>query len=182
MKTIKVPLSSAGISNLVKKIEQLKKDLSQADTNIVNKMSEYALKEIETNISATPYKDGNDDISFFEKGTDKKKIVGMSGSQVLYNEFGTGTQGENSPHPLKSKYGLRGYNTGRRIRKASLNVNEKHGIPIGMKYWVYKDKAGNKVYTTGIPAGLQVYNAAQSLRKKKQEIVKKEVSDALSKL
>lgn len=166
MKTIKVPLSSAGINDLIKKINQLKKDLKQADINVVNKMSDYALKEIETNISATPYKDGNDDISVFEEKTDNGKKVGMKGSQVLYDEFGTGTQGENNPHPLKSQFGLRGYNTGKRIRKASLKVNEKHGIPIGMKYWVYKNKAGDKIYTTGIPAGLQVYNAAQSLTKK----------------
>lgn len=182
MKKVKVPLSSSGINDLIKKFNQLKEDLENADVEIVDKMSKFALKEIETNVSATPYKDGNDDISFFQKGTETKKTVGMMGSQVLYNEFGTGTQGEKSPHPLKSKYGLRGYNTGRRIRKASVKVNEEHGIPIGVKYWVYKDKAGNNVYTTGIPAGLQVYDAAQKLQKEKKKIVEKEVSDALSKL
>lgn len=182
MKTIKVPLSSTEINNLIKKVEQLKKDLSKVDEEIVSKMSDFALKEIETNISSTPYTDGNEDTTVFEEDIENGKKVGMKGSQVLYNEFGTGTEGERSPHPLKGNYSLKGYNTGRRIRKASVHVNEITGIPIGVKYWVYKDKNGNKVFTTGIPAGLQVYNAAQSLRRKKEEIVKKEVSDALSKL
>lgn len=182
MKKVKVPLSSAGINDLIKKINTLKKDFEKVDEEIVDKMSDFALKEIETNISSTPYKDGNDDISVFEENIENGKKVGMRGSQVLYDEFGTGTKGEKSPHPIKGKYGLRGYNTGRTIRRASVRVNEKAGIPIGAKYWTYKDKSGNTIFTTGIPAGLQVYNAAQSLQRKKEEIVKKEVSDALSKL
>lgn len=182
MKVIKVPLSNQGMSELLKKINNLKKDLQKLDENIVNKLADYTLSEIQTNFSTTGYQDGNEDVSFFQRGSKNKKTVGTMGTQVFYDEFGTGTQGEQSPHPLKGNFKLAGYNTGKKIRKASVKVNENTGIPIGTKYWVYKNKNGEKVFTTGIPAGKQVFNAAQSLRNKKMQIVKQEVSDALSKL
>ena len=182
MKVIKVPLSNRGMSELLEKINNLKNDLQKLDENIVNKLADYTAQEIENNLSATEYKDGNDDVHVFTEFKNNSVKVGMRGSQVLYDEFGTGTQGEQSPHPLKGNFKLAGYNTGRKIRKASVKVNENTGIPIGTKYWTYKNKNGETVFTTGIPAGKQVFNAAQSLRNKKMQIVKQEVSDALSKL
>lgn len=183
MKVIKVPLSNQGLNDLLKKVNDLKDNLEKANAKIVDGLCDYALEEIQNNFSSTGYQDGNEDVGFFKKGTANKKSVGATGSQVLYDEFGTGTQGEQSPHPIKGKLGLRGYNTGRTIRKngnpeSSASAN---GVPLGALYWTYK-KDGVKYYTTGIPAGKQVYNAAISLRNKKLQIVKKEVSDALSKL
>lgn len=182
MKSIKVPLSNQGLNDLLQKINNLKDNLNQATNNIKNELADYARSEIDNNLSATQFKDGNDDVSTFKENHDNKIKVGMRGSQVLYDEFGTGTQGEMSPHPYKSQYPLAGYNTGRKIRRASVKVNENTGIPIGTKYWTYKDKDGEIVYTTGIPAGKQVFNAAMSLRNRKSQIIKQKVSDVLSKL
>ena len=182
MKVIKVPLSDKGLDDLLKKINNLKKELKEADKRIVEKIADFTETEIEKNLSATEFKDGNDDVHTFKEIEENKAKVGMRGSQVLYDEFGTGTQGETSPHPLKENFGLAGYNTGRKIRRASVKVNENTGIPIGAKYWTYKNKSGETVFTTGIPAGKQVFNAAQTLKNKKMEIVKQEVSDVLSKL
>lgn len=182
MKTIKVPLSNQGLNDLLKKINNLKDDLNKAAKDIKNELADYTRTEIDNNLSATQFKDGNDDVYTFKENKDNKIIVGMRGSQALYDEFGTGTQGEQSPHPYKSEYPLSGYNTGRRIRKASVKVNENTGLPIGIKYWTYKNKQGETVYTTGIPAGKQVFNASISLRNKKNQIIKQKVSDALSKL
>lgn len=182
MKVINVKLSNQDLNDLLKKINNLKSNLKKSETKIKNNLADYAKNEIDNNISSTQFKDGNDDVKTFIENHDNKVKVGMRGSQVLYDEFGTGTQGESNPHPLKNNFGLAGYNTGRKIRKASVKVNEKTGIPIGTKYWTYKNKQGETVFTTGIPAGKQVFNAAMSLRNKKMQIVKQEVSDALSKL
>lgn len=185
MKKVKVPLSVKGLKDLSKNVRGLKKDFKDLDTRIVEQLSDFTLQEIQKNFSATIYKDGNDDVSFFERGTSKKKIVGMMGTQVLYDEFGTGTEGQKSPHPLKEKYGLKPYNnranTTIRTNNSPNSTASQFGIPLGALYWTYND-GGVKVYTTGIPAGNQVYNASVSLRKKKMEIIKKEVSDVLSKL
>lgn len=183
MKTIKMDLSTNGINHMIKRLEKFKKNLDKADEEMVKQLSELALEEIQTNYSMTPFKDGNDDVNFFITGTEKKKTVGVTGSQVLYNEFGTGTEGQNNPHPEKGEFGLRGYNTGSKIKQ---NTSDKSnatrlGIPEGELYWIY-NKDGIAVYTQGIPAGKQVYNAKNTLQKRKKEISKKVVGDALSKL
>lgn len=182
MKNIKVPLSVNGLKDLSNKINNLKTELKQSEEKIVEKLANYTKTEIENNLSSTQFKDGNDNVSTFVEKNGNRTKVGMRGSQVLYDEFGTGTEGQKSPHPYKGKYSLSGYNTGKRIRKASATVNEKTGILIGTMYWTYKNKQGETVYTTGIPAGKQVFNAAISLRNKKKQIIKQEVSDVLSKL
>ena len=182
-KKIKTDLSKTGINKLIGKLEKLKKDLSKADEEIVKQLSGICLSEIQKNYASTGFKDGNDDVYFFEKGTSKRKIVGVAGTQVLYNEFGTGTEGEKKPHPEKKIYGLNPYNSGptRKVNKSDTSTASQFGIGKGELYWIY-DKYGIAVYTQGIPAGKQVYNARKTLQKKKKEITKKVVGDVLSKL
>ena len=182
-KAINLNLSSQEIKELIKKLEKFKKEINEADIKIVKELSDLGLKEIEQNYASTPYKDGNDDVNFFATGTEKKKKIGVSGSQVLYNEFGTGTEGENSPHPKKGEFGLNSYNSGRTIRQNNSENSSasRLGIPTGGLYWTYMDGSVKK-YTQGIPAGKQVYMAANVLKKEKDKIVKKVVGDALSKL
>lgn len=183
-KVIKVKLSLQELSDLKNRVINFKDNLNQLDSNIVNKLADFSLNEIQNNFSATDYKDGNDDVAFFKKGTKKSKTVGMSGTQVLYDEFGTGEEGAKSGHEMKGDFPLNPYNSGRTIRrnKNSESNATANGIPVGGLYWTYKDKNGQKRYTQGIPAGKQVLNAAIALRKQKNKIIKKEVSDALSKL
>ena len=183
MKTIKMDLSSQSIKDLVKKLEDFKKDIKQADKKIVKELSDLGLKEIQANYATTPYKDGNEDVGFFTAGNDDKRTIGVVGTQVLYNEFGTGTEGANSPHPQKGEFGLNSYNSGKTIRqnnKQNSNAT-KNGIPEGGLYWTYMDGSIKK-YTQGIPAGKQVYLASKTIEKEKARIIKKVVGDALSKL
>lgn len=185
MKKVKVTLSKEGLKELSQKIDNLKKDLKQADNKIKNRLADFAENQINMNLSATPFKDGNDDTYTFKEDSDEKMKVGMRGSQVLYNEFGTGTEGEQSPHEEKGKFALNPYNNrnGTTIRQNNKENSDatKNGIPVGGLYWTYMDN-GTKRYTQGIPAGKQVFDAAMSLRNEKKKIVKEEVSDALSKL
>lgn len=190
MKKIKVELSTNGIKDLLNKINKLKSDLNNIDEEIVDDMAKFTEQQISKNISTTAYKDGNEDITTFIDKKDKKRvIVGMKGTQAVYNEFGTGTIGENSPHENrnKAKGNLNWYNTGVTIRtnvnpNGSASLNTENPIPLNGLYWTYIDRNGIKHYTQGIPAGKQVFNASISLRDKKKDIIKKKVSDALSKL
>ena len=184
MKTVKIELSSQSLNKLLKKINNLKEELDKANTEIVEKLADYTLSEIQTNFSSTDYKDGNEDISFFKRGSDKKVTIGTMGSQVLYDEFGTGTAGANDGHEMKGDFPLKSYNSGKTIRtnKSDESNATAKGIPVGGLYWTYKDKNGEKRYTQGIPAGKQVFNASISLQEKKKEIIKQKVSDVLSKL
>lgn len=182
-KKIKIDLSTNSIEKLIEKLQEFQKNISNADEKIVDKLSELGLQEIQNNYSQTGYKDGNEDVGFFQVGSKTKRKIGVSGTQVLYNEFGTGTLGAESPHPEKDNYGLNAYNSGKTIRKngkSSSNATDR-GIPEGALYWTYI-KNGQKYYTQGIPAGKQVYNAKKVIEEQKEKIIKEVVGDALSKL
>lgn len=184
MRTIKVELSEQGLSELLKKINRLNDELQKANTKIVEELADYTLNEIQNNFSATDYQDGNEDVSFFKRGSDNKVSVGTMGSQVLYDEFGTGTAGANNGHEMKGDFPLKPYNSGKTIRTNNSDESSAtaNGIPVGGLYWTYKDKNGQKRYTQGIPAGKQVFNASVALEKEKRRIIKQEVSEVLSKL
>lgn len=182
MKTIKVPLSVNGLNQLKEKINQLQQNLKGAENNSKQDMANLCEKEIQNNYSSSIYTDGNDNSKIFKETNESKIRVGVRGSQVLYREFGTGTEGLNNPHPIKNKFNLKGYNTGSTIRKANVYTSASTGILLGEKYWTYRDKSGQKVYTQGIPAGKEVFNASRTLKNKKNSIIKKRVSEALSKL
>lgn len=184
MKNIKVSLSEKSLSELRKKIISLKDELPKVNAKIVDKLAEHTLTEIQNNFSATDYQDGNEDVSFFKRGSGNKITVGTMGSQVLYDEFGTGTAGANDGHEMKGDFPLKPYNSGRTIRqnKSDESNASANGIPVGGMYWTYKDKNGQKRYTQGIPAGKQVFNASLSLNEEKSKIIKQEVSEVLSKL
>lgn len=182
MKNIRVELSLSDIKKLKNKIEDLKRNLDKASEEIVKELADLTEKEIDINISATPYKDGNNDTVAYKEVTKKRAIVGMRGTQALYNEYGTGTVGANNPHPKKPS-SLKAYNSGATIRPNNKETSTAtaFGIPLGGLYWTYEDN-GIIVYTQGIPAGKQVFNASKTLSKRKGQIIKKKVSDALSKL
>lgn len=70
--------------------------------------------------------------------------VDVSGSQVIYDEYGTGLPGKLHPHPEHDTYGLDPYMSGQTIR---LN---KEGLP----YWTF-----NRKVTYGVPSGQFVYKS-----------------------
>lgn len=173
IKKITAKLGNSDLTNLINKLNSLKKGLDEADKKIVKDMAEYIEQQTSNNLASTAYKDGNEDAQAYSEIKDKTAIAGMKGSQVLYDEFGTGTEGANSPHPDKGKFKLNAYNSGKNI------VSDVDGN----LYWTYLDKSTNQfVKTQGIPAGKQVYDANESLRKKKKEIIKNRVGEVISKL
>ena len=172
IKTLKSNLSNNELNSLINKLQQLKSGLQKSGRKIVKDMSDFAKEQISQNLAATPYKDGNDDVRVYSEVKNEKTKVGMTGTQVLYDEFGTGTKGQESPHPDKGKFQLRGYNTGSKI-KVSKN---------GDLFWIYKNSNGELVKTNGIPAGKQVFNASILLKGKKNQIIKRRVGEVISKL
>lgn len=180
-KIVKVPLSNQGISDFIKKLRTLKKDMVTAKNKVQEDLIEIGYKEINNNISSSEYINSEPSTSFKEKNK-----TGMRGSQAVYDEFGTGTLGSENPHDRKADYNLNAYNSGRTIRAAKRNINTTSGgqtvnIPKGALYWTYKYN-GETIYTQGRPAGMQVYKASKVVRNKIKEICKKRVGEALSKL
>lgn len=179
----------ATINSTINKLIKFKSKYNKLADEIGKELADYAKEQIEEDYQSSPFQEENGDRKTEVNKEDKTYIVKTSGSQVLYTEFGTGTVGENNPHPEKSKYNLNPYNYATIEHGGTIRVNSnkdtnasKEGIPVGGLYWTYKDKEGNKVYTQGIPAGKQVYNAKIKTEKKAKEIAKRKVADLLSKL
>lgn len=177
-KTVK--LLSSDLRELAGNIRDVKSKFDDNSQNkIILQLAEEIKKEIDNNISSTKFEDGTHDLGSFLAIKGNTITVGMKGSQAVYDEFGTGTEGEVNQHPLKSEMGLNPYNSGSTIRKANKYISDLTAIPPGEKYWTF-EKGGNIYYTTGIPAGRQVYNAYRKVRKNQKSIIKKALEKILN--
>lgn len=172
------------INSIIKKLTKLKSTYSKIQEEVLDEIAEYAKEQIEKNYQSSEFQEENLDRKTEIKKQKKRRIVATTGSQILYTEFGTGTIGASHPHPEKGKYQLNDYNSGETIRpnKSKDSNASKEGIPLDGLYWTYKDKNGDKVYTQGIPAGMQIYRAEHDTKLKAKIIAKRKVADVLSKL
>lgn len=157
-KTVTYDVAEAGFRNLYKEYANRVKDPNIVDINI----------GIETN-------------------TNGHSIVAQ-GRDVLYEEFGTGDKGEQSPHPDKYKYNLNDYNSGSFILDVADVGNQDlkdalamNGITSG-KFWSYR-KNGETHLTQGIPAGMEMYRTSKYLKDEGiKKVLKEKASDVLSKV
>ena len=102
--------------------------------------------------------------------------IALTGESAVYDEFGTGDEGANNPHPMKNNFPLNPYNSGPTIR---LDEFDRH-------YWIYKPMAGEPYFdeygiTHGIPSGKQMYNTSKHLRSIKDNIIRNEFEGAIKK-
>lgn len=175
-----IDLNSEDITNAIKKLQTLKKDLKDIPDLIARETAYNALTYLDIQYAETPYDDNIDDIHTFVERTIDGYRIGASGKDVVYAEFGSGDLGEQNPHPEKAEYSLNAYNSGETIREANEH-SAKHGITSG-KYWTY-EKNGSIHYTQGIPAGKQVFNTRNYIIEKGlDKATKKVMGDVLSKL
>ncbi len=102
----------------------------------------------------------------------------LSGPNAVYDEFGTGEEGLHNPHPLHDEYGLNPYNSGPKIFYNQFAARYQWFYPpmAGMPYFTPTG------YTSGIPAGKQMYNTLNYLRGIKNDIVAEEINSALQTL
>lgn len=149
-------------------IEKVVKDLLDAGADAAYRFNSIAPKSGVLDNGVSTRIDGN--------GT--AGTIMLYGPNVVYDEFGTGTQGENNPHPMKGNFNLNPYNSGPYIF-----YNEFSGT----YQWYYRAMAGKPYFskygaTEGIPAGKMMYNTAKHLNEVKHDIIKTNFNDAIKKL
>ena len=89
--------------SLEKEIENMKIKIEIAAKQIAKELSDYGLNSMEEIYNNFDLK-SNERSTFYIEGTDKEKRLFMSGPQAIYDEFGTGTEGELRPHPIKNEF------------------------------------------------------------------------------
>lgn len=168
------------LEKMKSQIDNWSKMMDEIAENIVKDLAEYGLEKMEEIYNNFDFS-GSEPMSFYISGTPLEKDVTMYGKQAIYNEFGTGTLGQRSPHPGKKRFNLNEYNSGKTIRPATKGVTEKTGIPTGELYWTYKDANGEVRYTQGTPAQKEGYDSLLATIEKSDEIIKKNFQERIFK-
>lgn len=175
---MKITLTNEGISKAIEKINNLNEEVTDIALNRVVKQ----LVRIGTDI-ANDYTIGapqsNEEPSVIISGlleNGKAGYIALRGEGAVYEEFGTGEEGANDPHPMKNNFPLNPYNSGPTIRYDEFD----------RPYWIYKPMAGQPYFdeygkTHGIPSGKMIYNASKHLRSVKDNIIKTEFENVLKK-
>lgn len=141
------------------KLKKVGNSLSIASKYISDDIANLLVDEINANYdsfvsSLSRDKQDRSDTNIYVKKLSTGNRVVVSGSQVIYDEFGTGDAGLLHPHVEKSKYNLNGYNTGAHIKT---NSNGGH-------YWnYYSEKDGKFVTSSGVPAGMFMFNSVNNI-------------------
>lgn len=171
-KNFRTSLSEEDLEKWMKQLKNWDKLMDIAARAIVDDLANFGLKKMK-NIYNNNNFTTSAPMDFSITGTEYEKTVAMSGEQALYEEFGTGTMGEENPHPLKGDFNLNPYNSGKTIRPVSNKLAKETPFKEGELYWTYHDSTGQKVYTQGIPAHKEVYDSLQATIKKAPSVVKK---------
>lgn len=147
-------LSVSSLDQLLSNLKAYKKKVDEAPEKITARLAEIGEQAINANIAGITDLDGNAPGTVSVDIDGAHAMVSQVGEQIAYLEFGTGTQGANSPHPLAGDAGWQ-YNSGEHIRPTKN----------GKMMWRYYDNLKDHWrITDGIPAQRQVLEAALLMR------------------
>lgn len=160
MKTIKVPLSVAGINKAIREVQNYKVWLKQRSGILLDRLAQHGFSVASANFAKAAY-DGTNDVSVsVEQRGDKARAVVAIGASVLFIEFGTGVVYPDN-HPEAVEHGMRRGEYG-----------EGHGK---QHSWGYYGEPGTNgqvrtkkngaavVITQGNPANMSMYDTVKQL-------------------
>lgn len=176
-----VPLSPAGIKQAIEKLGFLKSNINLASQEIVKQLVDIGY-DTASQINTMAPQSGLEKSQVVKGVTENrtKGYVALTGPSAVYDEFGTGEEGATNPHPMKNNTSrpLNPYNSGPYV---STHINSQ-----GRHYWFYSPMAGKNEYydaktgySEGIPSGKQIYNATKEVRARKDDVIKKQLNDAI---
>ncbi len=160
-KKISLSLSVSSINKAIKLLDEIKNTVDKAKIEAIKEVCEGAKETIYQN---TPFDTGESASSTTYTINETHATIKQRGSHVIYNEFGTGPIGAGNPYPKQT-----------------------NGWVYGADGWTfYQDNTESKYfgrhYTLGQPAHAQMYKGSQYIKDNISRIMKKKVSDALSRI
>lgn len=177
-----ITIDVSNLKGLIKGLENLRNNIESQSDKMLKEIAESGKKYLDRQYKGMVKDPNIEDINTKIKGSKNNYELVAYGKDVVYEEFGTGDEGESHQHPAKSNYNLNPYNSGDKIRNVDDydensyikdDLNEM-GITSG-KFWIYsKDGSDTLYYTQGVPAGKEMWNTRNYLLSKKtKEIIKK---------
>lgn len=160
MKTIKVPLSVAGIDNAIRELDRYQNWLRTRTNLLLDRLAQEGFSVASANFAKAVY-DGTNDVSVsVEQGGEGARAIVAVGASVLFIEFGTGVVYPDN-HPEAAEHGMRrgeyGAGHGKQVSWGYYGEPGTNGIE-------YTKKSGNTVVLThGNPANMSMYETVKYL-------------------
>lgn len=176
---MEVRLNKESINIAIEKLNNLKEETTDvALSRIVDKLLTAGEQEANFYTRGAPQSGVEQSRIVKEKSSNGLSgFVALIGKNAVYDEFGTGTQGERDPHPMKNNFSLNPYNSGPHIFYNQL---------VDRYQWYYKPMSGEPYFTEtglteGIPSGKMIYRASAYVRKIKDKVIKDELNATVRK-
>ena len=168
----KVNLDTVEIATLIKSLRTFSTNVQKLPKEITKEVADTGLEYLQDLYGRTYYDETIDmsDLRCEVIETANGHSIVASSKEILYAEFGTGEEGADSPHPMKSEFDLNAYNSGQYV---SRNINES-----GRHYWFY-----NNIYSEGNASGRQMFDTSEFLKKNVvKKVLKEKVGEVISKV
>lgn len=158
-KIIKMTLSTSSIKDAIAELKSFKASLEQKKNKMLERLADIGLREASVRFTTAMY-DGENDSHVTLKPIDNGYAILAEGKAVAFIEFGAGVYhnpGEPYPNPRPDGIvGIGEYGKGQGKRQT----------------WVFRDEAGEKVFTHGNPAAMPMWYASEEMRSKITQIAK----------
>lgn len=158
-KVIKMSLSTSSINGAIEELKSFRDSLEQKKNRLLEGLANIGLREASVRFSAAMYDGVNDSHVTLMPIANGYAIV-AEGNAVAFIEFGSGVYhnpGEPYPNP----------------RPAGIVGIGEYGKGFGKRQtWVFRDEAGEKVFTHGNPAAMPLWYASEEMRSKITKIAR----------
>lgn len=158
-KVIKMSLSTSSIRDAISELKVFKTSLDVKKNKLLERLGEIGVKEASVRFTTAMYDGVNDSHVTLQPVNNGYAIV-AEGHAVAFIEFGSGVyHNTGEPYPDPRPEGIVGIG--------------EYGKGYGKRQtWVYRDEAGEKVFTHGNPAAMPMWYASEEMRSKIEKISK----------
>lgn len=171
-KVIKVPLTTAGISNAIKELRDYQKWMAQKQKEFLDALAQEGLQVAESGFSTAVYDGTNDVTCHIEDKGERKRAVVAVGNAVLFIEFGTGILYPDD-HPEATENGMvrgeYGFGRGKNIWGWTYEAGE----PGTNGQVIYQGHQRGRIHTFGNPANKAMFRSKTELEERFAEIARR---------
>lgn len=156
-KSIKMTLSTSSIKNAISELKAFRASLEQKKNKLLEELANIGVREASVRFTTAMY-DGVNDSSVTLKTINNGYAILAEGHAVAFIEFGAGVyHNPVEPYPNPRPDGIVGIG--------------EYGLGHGKRNtWVFRDEAGEKIFTHGNPAAMPMWYAGEEMRNKITQI------------
>lgn len=158
-KIIQMTLSTSSIKDAIKELKDYRTSLDRKKDKLLEELANIGVKEASVRFTTAMY-DGVNDSHVTLKSISNGYAILAEGHAVAFIEFGSGVyHNPGEPYPDPRPEGIVGIG--------------EYGKGYGKRNtWVFRDGAGEKVFTHGNPAAMPLWYASEEMRSKITKIAK----------